>query len=74
MSYPSAASSTVCAAVPGDTAEGWDPSPPDPPVWTSESRAVIMMLCMPPRPGLGAAVTPLAHVLTATRKHGDAHN
>lgn len=57
----------------GDTAKGWD-HPPEKHLRTGESRAVIMMLCMSLWPGFCAAVKPRAHLLTAARKHGDAHN
>lgn len=63
----------------GDTAKGLGkqthaPSPPENRLRTGESRAVTVMLCMSLWPGFLAAVKQRAHVLTATRKHGDAHN
>lgn len=61
----------------GDTAKGLGNDPPPPlenRLRTGESRAVTVMLCMSLWPGFLAAVKPRAHVLTATRKHGDAHN
>lgn len=67
--------STVYAAVPGRR-HGQGLGPPEKRLRTGESRAVIMMLCMSLWPGFRAAVKPRAqaHVLTAARKHGDAHN
>lgn len=75
MSYPPVVSSTVYAAVPGDTAEVWDPSPPEPPPHLDERIPcshydVVHATAAWPR----CSCDTTGACPDATRKHGDAHN